>query len=121
VKEGEREREMDGADSNGNAVPCLAHMVETMKGREGTVVGEGDHRVVEIGKGEVWLTGVDHAGGVGPRWWRVIGARCSRSHAIVDGGVAIDNGCPQQRWRLAGEVAVAPCGELGSRGPTLNN
>jgi hypothetical protein len=112
---------MDGIDSNGNAIPCLAHMVETTKGREGTVVGEGDRRVIKIGKGEAWLAGVGHTGGVGARWWRVIGARCLRGHAVAGGRVAVCNGCPWRQSWLVREVAVAPCDELGPRGPILNH
>ena len=41
---------MDGADGNGNAIPCLAHMSETEKGREGTAAGGGDRHVIEIGE-----------------------------------------------------------------------
>ena len=84
-------------------------------------VGQGDRRAIGIGEGEAWLTRVGHADGVDPRWWHVLGARCSRGHVAADGGVAVDNGCPWWWWRLTREVAVAPCGELGPRGPILNN
>jgi hypothetical protein len=49
VKEEERER--DGADGNGYAIPCLAHKSETEKGREGMATGRGDLHVIGIGEG----------------------------------------------------------------------
>jgi len=91
VNERGRERETDGADGNGNVVPCPVHTSETGKGREGTAAGGGDHRVIRTGEGEAWISRVGHVDGVDPRWWHVIGARCSRGHATADGGVAIGN------------------------------